>query len=141
MPVSAPDSPIASTHQRQQVSCVTAGGYDQVPRQSSSWKTTTPPGFACAATFAQHHRRIGLELQHIPADHRVERPLERELGRVAVAKRDVAEPARCRLCGRGPDCFGRTVNADDLAGVAHDRGGQKRDVPGAAADVEYSHAG
>jgi hypothetical protein len=92
------------------------------------------------ARFAHHRRRIVLKLQPIAPDNGIEGPFEIHLGRIAFAEGYLAQrlprraPAREIERGRGP------IDAHDPPGFADEICGEKRDVPGPAADVENVHA-
>jgi hypothetical protein len=90
---------------------------------------------------AKDFRRIRLKLQHIAADQSVERPVERHLQEVSRQEGDVVERSGLRLDLGGLDRSGRPVDADNLASVADQLGGQEGDVTCAGADVEHPHAG
>jgi hypothetical protein len=59
--------------------------------------------------------RVRLKQQHVPTDDSIEGFLEGRLGRIAFAKRDVAERPRFGSSPGRHNRGGRSVNADDRA--------------------------
>jgi hypothetical protein len=90
---------------------------------------------------AQHVGWVSLKQQHVSTDDRIEGRLEVHLGRIAFAKRDIAEHSSFGSSPARHNRGGRSVNADDRALVADQFGGQERDVTATAAHVKYSHPG
>jgi hypothetical protein len=90
---------------------------------------------------AQHGGGIRLELEDVASDDRVEALLEHQLGRVAFAKRHVAQRLLIGTASSNGERVGRSIGTDHLARLTHEVGDQECDVAGAAADVEHAHPG
>jgi hypothetical protein len=88
---------------------------------------------------SDHRCRIALEQQNVTADDGVERAIERNLGRISLAKVHVAEGpgARPQLRRRQSGCG--PVHPNDFSPVPDQLGRHESDVTGAAADVENPH--
>lgn len=91
--------------------------------------------------LAQHARGLGLKLQHIPANHGIEEPIECHLGGIAFEERHVIQREIPGACCRRSDRFARPVDADDLAAGSYDLPRAERDVAASAADIEDAHTG
>ena len=90
---------------------------------------------------AQQVGWVSLKQQHVPTDDSIEESLEGHLGRIAFAKRDVAERSRLGSSTGRHNRGGRSVNADDRAFVTDQIRSQQRDVATTAAHVKDSHPG
>jgi hypothetical protein len=87
----------------------------------------------------QRRRRIGLELEHVSADDRVERLREVQLGGVALDEREVRERRAPGPLARHCERRRSAVDADDGAGLADEVGREEGDVAAPRADVEDAH--
>src|SRR5438270_9227987 len=96
------------------------------------------PQMACKASKSRC--RIGQEHQYVAADDRVEAPLEGHLGRIAIAKRDIAQRPRIDPSTGYRQCARSWVRPDDLTRVTDQCSGKDSDVAGAAADVQHTHS-
>jgi hypothetical protein len=98
----APDSSIVRSTTARSRSNVGTAGSDETPDQSISWKTISPPG-AARGHCREQRRGVGLELQHVPPDHGVERLAQVDRVDGAHMELHVAEPALGHLRPGGGD--------------------------------------